>query len=100
MGCIDTRKAEIFVGWRWSLACRKCQPSWKLEPSPKSNFISPHVELTMAPHAGFKTDEIKEKARKDLLYLLEGVSKDYRTALSCARLKLTFAACRFVGRRI
>ena len=28
----------------------------------------------MAPHAGFDTDQIKEKARKDLLYLLEGVS--------------------------
>ncbi len=34
-----------------------------------------HVELTMAPHAGFDTDQIKDKARKDLLYLLEGVSK-------------------------
>ena len=43
----------------------------------------------MAPHTGFKTDEIKEKARKDLLYLLEGVSKDYRTSLSWARHKLT-----------
>lgn len=31
----------------------------------------------MAPHAGFDTDQIKDKARKDLLYLLEGVSKDY-----------------------
>lgn len=29
----------------------------------------------MAPHAGFDTDQIKDKARKDLLYLLEGVSK-------------------------
>ncbi|CZS94581.1 probable vacuolar sorting protein [Rhynchosporium agropyri] len=27
----------------------------------------------MAPHAGFDADQIKEKARKDLLYLLEGV---------------------------
>ncbi|CZT47326.1 probable vacuolar sorting protein [Rhynchosporium secalis] len=27
----------------------------------------------MAPHAGFDTEQIKEKARKDLLYLLEGV---------------------------
>ncbi|APA05544.1 hypothetical protein SS1G_10000 [Sclerotinia sclerotiorum 1980 UF-70] len=27
----------------------------------------------MAPHAGFDTDQIKDKARKDLLYLLEGV---------------------------
>jgi hypothetical protein len=31
----------------------------------------------MAPHAGFDTDQVKDKARKDLLYLLEGVSKDY-----------------------
>ena len=30
----------------------------------------------MAPYAGFDTDQIKDKARKDLLYLLEGVSKD------------------------
>ncbi|KAK0118819.1 hypothetical protein ONS95_007700 [Cadophora gregata] len=27
----------------------------------------------MAPHAGFDTDQIKDKARKDILYLLEGV---------------------------
>ncbi|RDL34724.1 Sec1 family protein [Venustampulla echinocandica] len=27
----------------------------------------------MAPHAGFDTDQIKEKLKKDLLYLLEGV---------------------------
>jgi len=27
----------------------------------------------MAPHVGFDTDQIKDKARKDLLYLLEGV---------------------------
>ena len=28
---------------------------------------------TMAPHPGIDTDQIKEKARKDLLDLLEGV---------------------------
>jgi len=39
--------------------------------------ISPHVELIMAPHAGFDPDSIKQKARKDLLHLLEGVSKVY-----------------------
>ncbi|TVY44811.1 Vacuolar protein sorting-associated protein [Lachnellula occidentalis] len=27
----------------------------------------------MAPHAGFDTDQVKDKARKDILYLLEGV---------------------------
>lgn len=29
----------------------------------------------MAPHVGFDTDQVRDKARKDLLYLLEGVSK-------------------------
>jgi lysine-specific histone demethylase 1 len=29
----------------------------------------------MAPHVGFDTEQIRDKARKDLLYLLEGVSK-------------------------
>lgn len=29
----------------------------------------------MAPHPGIDTDQIKEKARKDLLNLLEGVCK-------------------------
>jgi hypothetical protein len=29
----------------------------------------------MAPHAGFDTGQIRDKARKDLLYLLEGVRK-------------------------
>ncbi len=37
--------------------------------------INPHTELTMAPHAGFDPESIKLKARKDLLLLLEGVSK-------------------------
>jgi hypothetical protein len=32
--------------------------------------------LAMAPNTGFDTDQIKDKARKDLLYLLEGVRKD------------------------
>jgi len=39
----------------------------------------------MAPHAGFDTDQIKEKARKDLLYLLEGVSKDCLAHMRSAR---------------
>ena len=29
----------------------------------------------MAPHVGFDTEYIRDKARKDLLYLLEGVSR-------------------------
>ncbi|RYP65258.1 hypothetical protein DL769_006370 [Monosporascus sp. CRB-8-3] len=33
----------------------------------------PHEELTMAPHVGFDVEHIRDKARKDLLYLLEGV---------------------------
>lgn len=28
----------------------------------------------MAPHVPFDTDQVRDKARKDLLYLLEGVS--------------------------
>lgn len=42
-----------------------------------SSLARPHAELNMAPHVGFDTDHIKDKARKDLLYLLEGVSKGY-----------------------
>lgn len=33
----------------------------------------------MAPHPGIDTDQIKEKARKDLLNLLEGVCKAHQT---------------------
>lgn len=54
-----------------------------------SLISSPHVELTMAPHAGFDTDQIRDKARKDLLYLLEGVSKAALTALRSTRHRLT-----------
>jgi hypothetical protein len=31
----------------------------------------------MAPHTGFDTDSIKDKAQKDILNLLEGVSKAF-----------------------
>lgn len=37
----------------------------------------------MAPHPGIDTDEIRDKARKDLLDLLEGVCKN-----SCCALQL------------
>jgi hypothetical protein len=77
-------KAEENIGWR--LASRfklRCTASWELELEPSSSsrpssqtVFRPHVELTMAPHVGFDTDQIKDKARKDLLYLLEGVSKE------------------------
>ena len=43
----------------------------------------------MAPHAGFDTDQVKDKARKDLLYLLEGVSKDSLAQMRKARHQLT-----------
>ncbi len=35
-----------------------------------------HLWSIMAPFVGFDTDHFKDKARKDLLYLLEGVSKE------------------------
>jgi hypothetical protein len=50
----------------------------------------------MAPHVGFDTDQIKDKCRKDLLYLLEGVSKDILPQLG--RTVLIFVRC--VARRI
>ncbi len=60
---------------------------WALCPllNLSSQLISPHVELKMAPHAGFDTDQIKDKARKDLLYLLEGVSKDSHQSLELSK---------------
>ena len=36
----------------------------------------------MAPHPGVDTDQIKEKARKDLLDLLEGVCKAPRNIMT------------------
>jgi hypothetical protein len=45
---------------------------------------SPHGELSaMAPHVGFDTEQIRDKARKDLLYLLEGVSKASLSVPTC-----------------
>lgn len=37
----------------------------------------------MAPHPGLDTDQIREKARKDLLDLLEGVCKDKNAQTGC-----------------
>ena len=34
----------------------------------------------MAPRTEFNTEQVRTKARKDLLYLLEGVSKTLRPA--------------------
>lgn len=38
---------------------------------------TPHGELIiiMAPRAGFDTEQVRDRARKDLLHLLEGVSR-------------------------
>lgn len=49
--------------------------SFPHSPCSSSPPSPPHDELAMAPHVGFDTEQIKDKARKDLLYLLEGVSK-------------------------
>lgn len=43
----------------------------------------------MAPRASFNTDQIKDKARKDLLYLLEAVSKAFQSAWLHAVSELT-----------
>lgn len=42
----------------------------------------------MAPHAGFDTEQVRDKARKDLLYLLEGVSHLPHRAASLDRLQV------------
>ncbi len=33
------------------------------------------MSMSMAPRAGFDTEQVHDKARKDLLHLLEGVSR-------------------------
>ena len=40
----------------------------------------------MAPHPGIETDQIKDKARKDLLDLLEGVCKALHPLWTCLRM--------------
>jgi hypothetical protein len=37
----------------------------------------------MAPQAGFDSEQVREKARKDLLYLLEGVRTGRLTSTIC-----------------
>ena len=39
----------------------------------------------MAPHVGFDVEHIRDKARKDLLYLLEGVRKANPTKMKAKR---------------
>lgn len=53
----------------------------------------------MAPYAGFDTDHVKDKARKDLLYLLEGVSKHSSLTYSWCRRPLTNTPHRFVVKK-
>jgi len=50
----------------------------------------------MAPYAGFDPEKIKDKARKDLLYLLEGV----RYFLRCPPTSPSLLDTRFAGRKI
>ena len=107
------REAEKDFGWQLqslsaghrSLAC-PVEPARHLgslstheHSAQLEENISPHVELTMAPHVGFHTDQIKDKSRKDLLYLLEGVSEGARrTDLNKAA--ANHDVCRYGERRI
>ncbi|RYP03526.1 hypothetical protein DL764_005081 [Monosporascus ibericus] len=50
--------------------------AWSYNPANllvNTHQYHPHEELTMVPHVGFDVEHIRDKARKDLLYLLEGV---------------------------
>jgi hypothetical protein len=95
-----SREAEEFwLVWspNWLASKHRFTPparSLQLESRPHQH---PHVELTMAPHAGFETDQIKDKAKKDLLYLLEGVSKGSHTHTRKAAANVPFN--RFEERR-
>lgn len=57
------------------------------------------VKVLMAPHPGIDTDEIRDRARKDLLDLLEGVCKNSCCALQLGRTGLKLIS-RFEARRI
>ena len=51
------------------------RPNLGMPPGFRPNIETPHGELTtMAPRAVFDTEQVRDKARKDLLHLLEGVS--------------------------
>jgi hypothetical protein len=54
----------------------------------------------MAPHVGFHTDQIKDKSRKDLLYLLEGVSEGARRTDLRKAAANHHDVCRYGERRI
>jgi hypothetical protein len=74
--------ANLNLAWRLRVIHGKLKAPPSLVVNVGLLCISPHVELIMAPHAGLDTNAIKHKAEKDLLHLLEGVSKGYRTPLS------------------
>ncbi len=40
-----------------------------------ADLVYPPAQPAMAPYSGLDTEQIKDKARKDLLTLLEGVSE-------------------------
>lgn len=60
----------------------RCKPLLPLDPAHRTHQILRSIVWTahnaMAPHAGFDTEQVRDKARKDLLYLLEGVSSRAR----------------------
>ena len=56
------------------IGCASAHPDRRIE-IPSSTNSSVKCISKMAPHPGIDTDEIREKARKDLLGLLEGVCK-------------------------
>jgi hypothetical protein len=46
------------------------------------------MSMSMAPRAGFDTEQVHDKARKDLLHLLEGVSPPTASDLRCGAVVL------------
>ena len=55
------------------------RPKQPQSKDPERQQHQPHsivwtAHEAMAPHVGFNTEQVRDKARKDLLYLLEGVS--------------------------
>lgn len=78
-GAIVTR-GSLHSGSCLCFSTRVCSmPTWVLNATGPFPFF--HIETTspgepnMAPPAGFDSEQIRDKARKDLLYLLSVVSK-------------------------
>lgn len=55
--------------------------------------------MTMSPHVGFDADQIRDKARKDLLYLLEGVSKATHGPYACVARRIVANCMTNLGSR-